>query len=365
MADGWKDRLRYESDDGNFRLRLGGRLHADTAFYDADVTPLEDGSELRRARLNIAGRVLQDWRFRFEYDFAASNDFRIKDAWVGYNGFDRLVVRAGNQQEPLSLEELTSSNYITFMERALPNALVPGYKLGGTVRGWGERWSLTGGIFEGEIRGRETGMTEGWGLAGRTTMAPILSDSRLFHLGMSGEYRKAPGDHQARYSSRPESHVTDERFVNTGRLSDVDHTWTLGAEAALVQGPWSLQGEYLGTALQRDGRQDLWFDGWYVFVSWLLTGERRPYDHRRGVFTKIKPHGRIGAWELALRYSTLDLENARITGGHERNVTLGLNWYPNRNTRLMANLVWIDADPSSDGIDERPSVIQFRAQFYF
>ncbi|MGH8650675.1 MAG: porin [Gammaproteobacteria bacterium] len=57
------------------------------------------------------------------------------------------------------------------------------------------------------------------------------------------------------------------------------------------------------------------FDGYYVYGSWFLTGESRPFltteiqpfDDKRGEFSLIEPKrilgkGGFGAVELALRY---------------------------------------------------------------
>jgi phosphate-selective porin OprO/OprP len=49
--------------------------------------------------------------------------------------------------------------------------------------------------------------------------------------------------------------------------------------------------------------------------------------------------GGIGVFELAARYSAIDLDARGFRGGAERDVTVGLSWYPEPNLRLIANYV--------------------------
>ena len=366
QAARWDDRLRVESADGRFSLRLGGRLHADMARIGGDNLPsAETGEALRRARLSLSGSAFGDWRFRYEQDFAADQDGQIKDAWIGYQWADRVRIRAGNLQAPVSLEELTSSNATTFMERALPNALAPGYYLGLQTETWGDDWTAALGLFEGRARGREEDVDQGWGIAGRAVYAPVDRDGRRLHAGLSFEYREPPGNDRLAVSSLPEINLTDRRLVSTGTLNDVDDLLTAGIELAGIWGPWSLQGEYLRTQVHRSPREDVAFQGWYLQGSWFVAGGRRAYDARSGAFAPVRPTGRWGAWEVAARYSVLDLEDGRISGGEERNWTLGLNWYINRNTRLMVNWVEARADPNRDGDGEDLRAIESRIQFFF
>jgi len=80
-----------------------------------------------------------------------------------------------------------------------------------------------------------------------------------------------------------------------------------------------------------------------------LTGEARRYSKNRGTIRRIRPKrefrdgsGGLGAFEIAGRYSYIDLDDQDIDGGRLSTITLGLNWYPSYPTRLSFNVVRAD-----------------------
>lgn len=370
-----KGGIKVESADGNFEGQVGGRLMVDYAYYDSDATKLGSGSEIRRARLFASGKIWKVWKFKFETDFAA-NEVDIKDAYIQYGGFKPFDIKGGNFKEPFNIENLTSSRFITFMERALPvEAFTPDRNLGLQLHTHGGIWQGAIGLFGEGINSPGTDQSQGYGTAGRVTFAPINSEGRVLHVGGAFEWRTGYLDDEVRYRARPESHVTDVRLIDTGTIDNVDDTLKYNGEVAGVWGPWSLQGEYVQTDVSRkDGSEDVDFNGYYVFGSWFLTGESRAYDAEDGTFDRVKPasvvgKGGYGAWEVAVRYSNLDLNSKSINGGKEDNITVGLNWYPTSHTRLMFNYVYVDAKKLDEAtgieVKDNPNILQVRAQVDF
>jgi phosphate-selective porin OprO/OprP len=87
--------------------------------------------------------------------------------------------------------------------------------------------------------------------------------------------------------------------------------------------------------------------------------------------------GGPGAWQVAARFSVLDLDDRTILGGQEHNWTLGINWFANPYIRFSANYIWVNnnnsatnnsanlhSDETSAG-DDDPQILQIRAQIDF
>jgi len=359
------------------KLEFGGRIQADYAFYKDDPgLDMGDGGEFRRARLFAKGKI-GDFHYKAQYDFAG-NGVAIKDLYIKYTGLP-VSIKVGNFKEPFSLEELTSSKYITFMERAMPNAFAPSRHIGASVSGHGDFWSASVGTFAGSASGTTSGVDSNFDLTGRITAAPLHEKGRVIHLGAGINYGLPNSTRTLRFRERPESHVTHKRLVNTGNITNIDSVLKYGLEGAVVWGPASIQGEYVRTNVnfQNGAANEPNFDGFYVFASWFLTGESRPYSVKKGSFGRVHPNQNFqlgadgwGAWEVAARFSQLDLEDTGIAGGKEQNITVGLNWYPHPHLRWMFNWVHASADrsplaPTATTTNFGPDVFQMRAQVDF
>jgi phosphate-selective porin OprO and OprP len=141
-------------------------------------------------------------------------------------------------------------------------------------------------------------------------------------------------------------------FVNTGVLTNVDHVHTFDLEALWVYGPLSVQAEYMPVIVDRPNADSEFLDGGYVQVGWFLTGEHRPYDRVAGAIDRVRPFEDFflvntdqglergkGAWEVALRFSHIDLDSGTISGGVMNNLTFGVNWYCNPFCKVVFNYI--------------------------
>ncbi|MCK9469553.1 MAG: OprO/OprP family phosphate-selective porin, partial [Porticoccaceae bacterium] len=373
--------LVFKSVDNDFSFQVGGRLQADAAFHDASSgADFGDGTAIRRLFLDVRGTVGQHWSYRYQYDFSRpggsdSGSRGLRDAWIQYTGFGPHHITVGNFKAPLGLEHLASGLATTFIERGVTDLFSPDRRLGIGYNTAGSNWSTALGVF-GERAEGDVGSEgdEGWDLNGRFTFAPVNDGNNIVHLGIAGRFHK-PEDstNELRFSSRPETNVTGVRVVDTSTIQGVEDFYSVGLEAGAVFGPFSLQGEYIGTTLNREsGLDDVDLNAWYAYASYTLTGEPRTYRASTGVFDRPRVanpvnKGGIGAWEVGLRYSSADLTDGGVIGGELENLTLGLNWYALDNLRFAANYTHVlDVDRPGhalDGLDL--NTLTVRAQIDF
>jgi phosphate-selective porin OprO/OprP len=68
-------------------------------------------------------------------------------------------------------------------------------------------------------------------------------------------------------------------------------------------------------------------------------------------------------WQLGVRYDHVDLNDGAVAGGRESNWTLGANYYWRSNFKFALNNVKVDSQKAS--VSDDPSIVEFRAQFYW
>jgi phosphate-selective porin OprO/OprP len=392
--------LVFASEDGAFKWWVDSRIYLDTAFYmddEADSVHMGNGMQVRRARMAWKAILWSDWYAEVDVDFAEEAT-ALKDAYVRYdNVFGRNgYVRVGNFRTPFGLEENTSSRYIMFMERSQgTDPFVPGRRVGFEVANWGDMYRIAIGAFGPDVEDFETNTEEqlddgfedmSWNFAARATVAPIMDEHMVLHVGgayamMKPTFTDEDGIGEVRFRARNETHVSNYKFVSTGKMKEAESYTLFGGELAFVMDRLMVQGEYMGATVamcedeEKGDSCDPSFTGMYGFASYFLTDDTHPYDVSSGEFGGVKPTGKMGAVELAARYSMLNLtdEDADILGGESTALTVGLNWYPNANIKIMANYIMVDNDENANADDDFDfgeegldySIFQMRVQAAF
>jgi phosphate-selective porin OprO and OprP len=355
-----KKGLVIKDADGDFSIKLGGRMHADYTDHiggDSDLPnnrqPI-NGTQIRRARIALSGTVYKDFDYMIEPDFA-NDGIAVKDLLLTYHGFNfetPLELTVGHQKHAMSMEIQESSNDIMFTERSFVSGLTTPFfdrAIGINLKGSGENWNVQSGFYGDSMGSSSNNIdnNEGHGFGIRGTWAPINEDDKVLHLGANYGYRKTSDAGQAN-SSAPRfryrtTNMSNLAVVDT-TLADMDHVNTGILELSAMYGPLSFQSEFAKSSVSRDTNPDVDFTAWYAQVGYTLTGESRTYKGSDGEFKRLKPKnnfnlkkGKWGAWEVAGRFDQIDLEDGIVNGGEAKRTTLALNWYLNENVRMLAD----------------------------
>lgn len=368
-----KGGLTVKTDDGRFEFKLGGRIHLDFVSLDndeSDTYSTEGGAYFRRARLSLSGKAY-GWEYKFENDFA-DDQASFRDMFVATKLWgNKLTI---GQFKPLrSMEELTSSNEITMIERPFASAsgMFSGRQFAIGTKYEGGSDSFTWGFAaqnNSVLKGADSRTTEEPLISGRLTYAPVLSDATVLHLGVSASAEFGDAETGARLRGRGKLPATDlgtsitlaEAGVATGaEEKDAQH---IGLELAGKAGPFYGQAEYIMASYSdaitgANGPEDADVDAYYLMASYMLTGESKPYS--KGVFKSPKPNGSMGAIELKARYDYA--ENKDVDGREISVTTVGANWYVNPAVRFM-----LEYSMGDDKVnDADPTAVTLRTQFAF
>lgn len=389
----WNHGLQVETADKAFKIHVGGRTQIDSTWMSASdrlmygpggTGRIDDGVEFRRGRFLIEGQFYEVFSFACEYDFVntfnsananaggtTANVTGPTDLWIQMNQLPIIEhVRVGNQKAPISFEHLTSSRWLNFIERSyafdafiggLDNGFRPGIQAFGTILDDRIHWA--GGVFKNNqtVFGFNVGDGE-YDITGRLTGLPVYeAEGRcLVHVGVAVSHRDLDNDN-VRFRAR--TPLRNGPAALHTRLLDItlggDSQTLMVPEFVVVMGPWSLQAEYFGTwvngsnfpAANKTSLGTTFYQSAYVEVQYFLTGEHRRYDKKYPRFDRVIPNENFflvkdeegglaagwGAWQIGVRYSWIDLNDNNINGGKAEDITVGLNWFWNPNSKWQFN----------------------------
>ena len=404
-------------------VRVTGFFQLDAGFFNQDAAnqtqfgTVKNDLGFRRARLAAVGDVSKSVSYMFEMDFAFPGRPSFMDVWLDVHDVPILGnVKVGQWRQPFGMDELTSVRELTFIERPLMFALAPFRETGIGFHDNNEAQTLTwaGSVFgfptdaQGDVFGNK-----GIGTAERLTyLARHENDGKqVLHFAIDHSFN-IPGQNGVIYRNNAEyggpfgggstaanpgqsnsgpagtNGITGDIpfFTNSGILF-YDNANLLNLEFAGVRDSLHWQSEARFAFLNFAG-QNITIPAYYAQVAYLLTGEVRPYNKVAGVLGRIKPLrpwgecGGLGAWELAARYSYIDMNPAAPFslpptasasvpvgspaipfGGALNDVTLGVNWYLNTYTKFQFNYIY--SDIYRGGANSNLNTICMRAQLDF
>lgn len=392
--------------NSTYWFKIGGRLHIDQTFFSADSdekqTDFPSSANIRRAWVSLNGGVGDCLAYLMTMDFRGYTNRSVvfQDAYLSYRGFGcNSTVAIGQFGLPFGLENWGSTNDLMFLEPSLmtstfswiPEAGLYTNSAGAAVtlpatagvsapyyavpqsagiRGLGiyadmfflDMFTVAASVTAPPANSFTTGNTKAsdrMTVSARLTFSPVHCNDTAYHFGVATRQQSlnhfSGGSNIADgiLSTTPEAvgrtlnagQSSTASLVNTGFMNTRNMKFW-GLEAAGLWGPFIAQAEWNNVHVGRQAAENVNFHGWHVQAGYMLTGESRHYDWKKGTFSSPRPCSPCGAWELALRYSYVNLNKKDVYGGSENNVTLGVNWFYNRNVTVKANYIRAKIHPT-------------------
>lgn len=430
-------RPQIKTGDGRFSMAIRGRFQVDMAnFMQKDpanlptgsIKDLSSGVIIRRAHLGVEGMAFKDFWYQLRLNFGGSNaespsgDANINIARIAYTGIPNFRINVGVIKPIFTLADTVSSAGLLFIERPeVVNISTGDFGGSDARRGIELTFQKENLLYDGDnlivsgaFTGGRTGTSIGHGgcTAGAVAGTPGVNCSEAAHilgriayrLWSDGESNVQLGGSAAKilkmppatsttlaFSDRPLVRVDGRRLV-TATLGSVANPVTEGTMWSLDAGAnyknFYLAGEYHSYNMERLNGSKPKFDGFYVEASWIITGQRREYSAKSTgnemgswgaprVAVPFSPAGGSwGVWELAARYTVVDLNwmedvSTGIAGGQQEAITIGLNWYLNNNIRVMINDIIMKVDrmskagPGATFTGQKLNILAARVQFSF
>jgi phosphate-selective porin OprO/OprP len=352
--------LGLKSKDGNTTAQFTGRLHMDYRHYTPDygvgqtTDSYQNLAEVRRARFGVRGQFAKDFKYQLLANFgndagSSSTTTTADEMWVNYAANPEMQFQFGLFKMPFSLEQLTSSNNIDFMERSLigntDGEFIPAKETGFMLHGI-PKPGLTYALALSRGRANKDAVSDGFDYIGRvTTNFAELQGSKAYvaHLGAAystGEIKSGVIPASGRTEAR-----TQSGWFTGSALSGVTTRTRQGLEAAFAYNGLKVQGEHFQFNYDPTTGNDQKINGYYVQAVYNLTGESHAY--KDGTFGWIKPNNPIdkggrGAWQVGVRMSEFDASDISVATGKSNRataMTYGITWFATDNLRFMLNYI--------------------------
>ncbi len=362
------DGFSISSADKSYRLRIGGYAQADGRFFydDPANSGLIDTFTVRRARLKLDGTLGKYVDYRLSPEFG-NGSVSLFDAFADLKFKPWAVFRGGKFKGPVGLEELAEDTDLTFIERSLVSDILPNRDVGFMLHGdLGGRFTYQAALLNGAPDGTnlvDADNNKAKDVDGRVFFTPFAKNGPAAVRGLGFGLGVTSG----RANGTTANGALPTYKSTAGLQSFFTYVPTATAAGSRIRyspqlyyynGPFGFMGEYVeefqvvanaGVSQEFNNRA---FQG---TVSWVITGDKKTYrsvtpKRKLGEY-KLVPT--TGAWEIAGRYTQLDVDPNAFNLGYANSATaaqtahawgVALNWYLNKNLKLAANYEQTDFD---------------------
>ena len=348
-------------------IRVGGALSFDQRGFVGNNmdkgSEFYNGANFRSCEINLIGGLGK----RFFYSFTTNYETKTKrvntnEAYLIYSINENFGILVGQVFPGFSLEGLTSYKWQPFLEKSMPtNALGTGLGLGANLVKWNKNYTFIAAAMQPkqgaeakDLNGSDLHRNDRWQTSARFVYRPIYKDKKILQLGASGYFQDDCGAAK-RYTTHTEATSKNHiNIIDTGytKMSASNHKG-IDLEMAIQSGSLYGEIEYQRSFITRPaGKEKLQFYGYHILTSYVLTGESKTFNDYNGTFGQVFPSSKNGAWEMAFRYSFLNLNNKDIFGGKGNNISLALIYYLNNNIKIACEYIRSILHPSNEALKD-------------
>lgn len=377
------DGLTISNKNGTSKIRFHGYVEGDGHLFTTNLKHEQHNVFVfRRVRPLVDGRLANVLDFHFMPDFGAGNTV-IPEVFVQMQPLPATSLSVGKFKTPVGLEVLRSDRDLTFVERSMASDLIPVRDLGAQLEGSFFQHAITYelGYFSGSADGIDANFE--W----RGTNAGVVR--AFFHPFAPTDYKALQRLGLGIAASDGHRHGVLPTFKTIGQQTFFRYAYgtiadgqqkRVSPQAYYYFRSIEFLGEYVAsgqTVAAGATRRYLSNHGWGISGSFVLTGERNSYEgiqpaHAFEPFVGLK---HMGAWQIAFRRSAVEVDAAAFpqyalpsqSARHAGESAVGLNWYINRYTKIMADYEYTTFQMAGSSIPrlcpERVTMV--RLQFSF
>ncbi|MBR4273611.1 MAG: hypothetical protein IKQ30_12340 [Bacteroidales bacterium] len=355
-------------ENDQFSLKLIGRTNLDAGtFFDRHEYTVDGNKErhslngvaINDTRLGVAGKFLEKWDYKIELCFAYNSNAKataisFRDLFVKYNFNSKHHLQFGNVFMPYGLKPLGLA-YKFIDNSTVDDGISVSRKMGLVYLLTTDHFNFTGGIYSnGNIDNGNKQFNQGVNLAAKAIVRPIINETTILHFGAATIYvdsKNAPS-----FSGKVPITFTSDNKTGLSESWATPHWSRYEAEMIFIHKKFLFETHFEGSSYDRDDDR-YHLGGLLAQASYLLIGEQQNYNKTTGLTANASPKN----LELLARYDYLDLHE----GGHQSDLTIGLNYFFSKHFNMKLNYGFVKADKPGAQDSENYNTVQIRAQFSF